>query len=245
MNHADSHHPEGILMNNHLARVSTALTLMLVLGLCLAAVSTTTAQAGTVTARAGTVKGEVKLAQKALAVAVTQTHAGNLDKAKTALAAVRKHGSAANNKALNLIGAPPTDPESDEAPGPPAVVAATTLDYKVSVGVGALFDGSKAAGFVKALRATVGVIQNRRADVLNKVVKLPAEGAGADYADGMADTLPMYTREVKFFQNALSTFNLSDSGREGISRALARARAAKAKVDRAFGGGERLATLGS
>ncbi len=82
--------------------------------------------------------------------------------------------------------------------------------------------------------------QIRRDVVLDAVMALPAAKAD-DYTDGMSDTLGMYASEVKSITTALATFTLSPSATTGLTNALARARATKAKVNRAWGGGERSA----
>ena len=103
----------------------------------------------------------------------------------------------------------------------------------------ALFDHQTNAKLVHALRLTVQTAQVKRDSVLDPVIALPPEGEGGDYADGMADNLAMYNREVQTIQNALANFTLSQSGVDGLTNALARAKATKAKVTKAFGGGER------
>lgn len=74
--------------------------------------------------------------------------------------------------------------------------------------------------------------------MLNAVVGLDPEGAGADYADGMADPLDGYTDEVADLTEALQTDQLSAPSQEVVSSALAGSQAAEAKVTAAFGRGE-------
>jgi len=230
---------------NARARVGlTALALALGVGLA-APLTTAPAQAqGAQAVQSPTVAANVKHADAALARAVTQVRAGHLRRARNWLDVVRSHARAANVGALNLIGAPPVDPESDDPPGPPAVTKALKMDYRVGTGAAALFDGRAALGFISTVRRTVAVVQRRRAAVIDKVVGLPAEGARADYADGLTDTLPIFTREVTFFTRALSSFDLAPTARTALDRALARSRDAQAAMERAFGGGERPVVAG-
>jgi len=74
--------------------------------------------------------------------------------------------------------------------------------------------------------------------MLDAVIALDPEGAGADYADGMADTLEGYVDEIANLAEALCVDLLSRAGRAGLSQALMRSQAAQAKVNAAFGGGE-------
>ena len=206
----------------------------------LTAAVATTDPTGTMT-RGGTVslKGEIRAADDSLARARAQIRAHRYYKAVRSLDRVARHTRRANAAAQALIGAPPADPESDDPPGPPAVLAATRLDYRISTGAIALFDEQRRTGLVRRLRGVVGTAQVRRDQVLDVVIGLPQEGDGADYADGLADTLGLYDREVKAISAALNAFTLSDSGRTGVHNALARAEATRAKMIRAFGGGER------
>ena len=151
---------------------------------------------------------------------------------------VRRQGTQAQLVATALIGAPPTDPESDDLPGPPAVLAVLGLEHRIGMQVVDRFNGMKRFWVVRALRRTLGTTHYRRDIMLDKVIRLPAEGGLDDYADGMADTLGIYTQEVQKVTTALRTYRLSPSGRVGLRRALVRVQATNAKVNRAFGGGE-------
>jgi len=224
-----------------------------ILGVLLAAVVTIglTANPGTAgVARAGasgevaraaasSLKSEIRAADDSLARARRQIRAHRYYRAVRSLERVTKHTRRVNVAAQALIGAPPTDPESDDPPGPPAVLAATRLDYRVSTGATALFDGQRRDRLVRQLRRSVATAQRRRDALLDAVIALPAEGDGADYADGMADTLGQYDREVETISAALTTFALTAPARIGLTNSLARAEATRAKVNKAFGGGER------
>jgi len=193
----------------------------------------------TAPATAATYKTHITQADTAITLAIKRIQARQYPQARTALATARNHINLANVGAAALIGKPPTDPESDDLPGPPAVLAALRLDNRVVTRVVPLFNGMTRPQVVTALRWTVGVTQTVRTTVLNRVTALPAEGDGDDYADGMADTLPMYNKEVAVISHGLQTFSLSPSGKVGLTAALSRARAAQAQMNAAYGGGER------
>ena len=202
----------------------------------------TATAAGPVAPAANGYQAHIAQADDAVARAIRRVHSHQYSRARTALATARSHIRQANAGAAALIGKPPTDPESDDLPGPPAVLAALRLDNRVVTRVVPLFNGMTRPLMLDALRSTLGVTQNVRTTVLNKVTALPAEGDGDDYADGMADTLPMYSTEVVVISNALQKFSLSPTGNDGLTAALRRARDAEAKMNAAYGGGERPAS---
>ncbi len=224
--------PDRRRLTSPVATLVLAVTLVLSFGLASGAAAAAPSAAAPATSHAAK-------ADQALALATARIRAHKYLKALKSLTAVRRHTRAANVNAKALIGVPPTDPESDDPPGPPAVLAALRLDNRITTRTVALFNGKTNARLVYSLRSTVGVAQIPRDAMLNKVIALPEEGDGGDYADGMADSLAQYTREVNAIASARATFTLIPSAKTGLTNALARARATKAKVDAAFGGGER------
>lgn len=184
------------------------------------------------------VRNHVTLADRAISRALRRFDAHQYSRARAELATGRLHVKKANALAAALIGAPPEDPESDELPGPPAVVAALRLDNRVTMRVAPLFNGMRRARVLDALRYSIVVAQTRREALLDQVFALPRAG-GDDYADGMADTLPIYSREVASISQGIETFSLSASGRAALTTALGRSREAKAAMNAAYGGGER------
>ena len=186
----------------------------------------------------GPVARSVRLATAALAKARLQVANGQLAEATTSLQTVRVKIRKAHSAAMNLIGKPPTDPESDDPPGPPAVMKVLGLEHRVGIGLVPLFQGRTEATFVQALRYTLYVTHTTRDKMLYRVIGLNPEGAGDDYADGMADTLGGYTTEVNQIATALDQYQLSSSGRAGLNNALTRARATLARMNAAYGGGE-------
>jgi hypothetical protein len=155
-----------------------------------------------------------------------------------ALDALRRAAGQAHSAAIAQIGKPPVDPESDEPPGPAAVLAVLNLEHRIAVRIPAIFNGMRRELVVSSLRHTLLVTHRRRDRMLDIVIALDREGAGDDYADGMADTLPAFAREVNTLQEGLDTYELTPSGRAGLIHALSRARATRNKVNAAFGGGE-------
>ena len=218
-----------------------ALVVGLTMSVAPASVAATDGQRADTRAAAGTLKGHIDRADRALARASRQVRAGRYHRAIKSLRRARLHTNQANTTARSLIGAPPADPESDDPPGPPAVLAATNLDYRISTRTVALFNRHRRPRLVAALRRTLTAAQTGRDRILDVVIAQPEEGEGGDYADGMADTLGQYSREVSAISTAIKTFTLSPAGRTGLRNALARAQATQAKVTTAFGGGERAA----
>ena len=170
------------------------------------------------------------------AIVHLQTH--HYGKAINSFRIVRLQLTRAHAAGRAQIGAPPTDPESDDPPGPPSVLAVLNLDHRVATKVVPIFNGMRRPGIVWALRRTMWRMHYERIVMLNAVIRLPDEGAGADYVDGMADTVGIYTQEVRRLQSALATYRLSSTGRTALRRALVRSQATKTKFDRAFGGPE-------
>ena len=185
------------------------------------------------------VRTEVSRADSSIAHAVRRVRAEEYAAASRALDEAAGHVRRANLRAVALVGAPPSDPESDDPPGPPAVQAALRLDNRVSLQLVPVFDGMNRSRVLEALRAVVRTAQLRRDAVLDRVLALPVEGDGADYGDGLADTLPSYSREVAAYTLGLDTYRLTTDARSALAIGLDRARAAEARMTAAYGGGER------
>jgi hypothetical protein len=177
-------------------------------------------------------------ADAALARAIRALRANRLGRAITALGNLRTNVVAANRAARDLIGEPPADPESDDLPGPPAVFAAIALDHRVVSGVVPLFNGRKRADLIDALGLVLRSAQRQRIITLDAVIALPAEGDGADYADGMADRLGQFSQEVTQLKTAVSSYTLTTAAHQYLADSLARAKRTNAKVVAAWGGGE-------
>jgi uncharacterized membrane protein (UPF0182 family) len=160
------------------------------------------------------------------------------DTAPESLKALRRYVVQANRAAATQIGLPPSDPESDDLPGPTAVFAALGLDHLVTLRLVSFFDGVTDRDALQSLQYTVSRTQSSRDALLDTVIALAPEGARADYDDGMADTLGVYPTEENLITTALLAYVLTDSARSSLTEVLARIQATEAKVARVWGGGE-------
>jgi hypothetical protein len=159
------------------------------------------------------------------------------------LRAVRNNMYRADRAArVQMNAAPPVDPDDEGGEdavttGPDSVVAVLTLDQTIVMSLAGLFD-THSQGVVVSLTHTLFQTMSARDKLLASVIALDPEGAGADYADGMADTLDGYSDEVANLQEALNSDALSAGGRKVLTAALAKSQATLAAITAAFGGGE-------
>ena len=160
------------------------------------------------------------------------------DQAPKSLRLLRRTIVEANRAAADEIGRPPSDPESDDPPGPGSVFAALKLDHLVTIRLVPLLDGLSDPDVVGALRSTLSRTQRSRGAVMDAVIALPAEGARADYDDGMSDTLGVYPAEENLITTALLAFELTEPARVGLTRVLAHVQATDARAGAVWGGGE-------
>jgi hypothetical protein len=184
------------------------------------------------------VAAPINQARAALTKAEDQLAHKRYGKALDSLGVLRRKVVKANNAAKEQIGLPPTDPESDDPPGPPAVFAVLKLDHRVTMHLGPLYDSLGRTDVVSSLNSTLARTHGRRDSMLDAVIALPAEGARGDYDDGMSDTLGMYPSEEKLISGALQNADLIDEARTGLTHALARVQATDDKVSAVWGGGE-------
>jgi hypothetical protein len=190
------------------------------------------------TVASATTATPITLANAALARAVLQIKARQIYRAKLTLASLRTYVRRAHYAAMAQIGKPPADPESDDPPGPPAVIADTALEHRVTAALVPLYNGRRRHDMVGAMSYTLSVTHNLRQLMLTKVTGLDPEGDGSDYADSMSDTLVWYPAEVTLVTTALRTYRLTSYGRYGLNHALVRVRLANATMNAAYGGGE-------
>ena len=151
---------------------------------------------------------------------------------------VRRAYSAAK---LQMNAAAAVDPEEEAegtTAGPDSVVAVLTLDQATITGLAGLFDYVKDPGATASITKSLNAALTRRDQLLNTVIAMDPEGAGADYADGMADTVDGYTDETANLAEALKVDRLTPASTTALTNALARSQATAAKVAAAFGGGE-------
>jgi hypothetical protein len=184
------------------------------------------------------VAAPIRRARGALGDAVAQVGARRYRRALGSLKTIRVNLGQAHQAGIAQIGLPPIDPEEDTPPGPVSVLAVLDLEHRVNAKLIPLFNGLRRDTVVASLRYTLWLVNDRRNEMLDEVIPLDPEGEGADYADGMADTVPAYTAEVKLVNTALGQYRLTPKSRLGLSRALVRLQATASKVNAAFGGGE-------
>jgi hypothetical protein len=158
-------------------------------------------------------------------------------KAIVSLRSVRRNVFAADKAAKRQINAVPADPEAETTSGPDSVIAVLNAEQAAIERVASLFNGNSGA-LVTALASTIVYVQGYRDRLINAIVALPAEGAGADYSDGMADTVDGYADEVANLTEALADDKLSAGGKSALTAALNRSKATAAKINTAYGGGE-------
>lgn len=183
------------------------------------------------------VAAAIRRTETALANAEEHIDEAEYTKAIVSLRAVRANLGRADKAARHQMNAVPADPEAETTPGPDSVIAALTLDQEAIVSVAGLFNGNSGT-LVTALASTITSAQAIRDRLLNTIIALDPEGAGADFSDGMADTLDGYTDEVANLTEALADDKLSTGGAAALRTALARSNATLAKFNTAFGGGE-------
>jgi hypothetical protein len=161
---------------------------------------------------------------------------GDTTKATLSLKSLQTAVLRADRAARRQMNAP-ADPNAETTPGPDSVIAVLTLEQSVITSLAGLFD-TKSGAVVDAATHTLFATMNTRDKLLNAVIALPAEGAGADYADGMADTVAGYDDEVANLTEALADDTLSAGGKKVLTSALAQSKKTDANVNAAFGGGE-------
>jgi hypothetical protein len=130
------------------------------------------------------------------------------------------------------------DPEAESTAGPDSALAALNVEQVSVASLAGLFDRVRAKGIVVRIRAALTKAQRARAGLVQVITGLDPEGAGAVYADALADTVPVYADEVAAVDEALRHDRLTAVARQALRAALARSRAAEAAMVAAFGGGE-------
>jgi hypothetical protein len=183
------------------------------------------------------VAGAIRRTGNALAKAEEHLDEAEYTKAIVSLRAVRKFLVVADKSARRQMSAVPADPDVETTTGPDSVIAVLSLDQEVVDGLAGLLNGQTGT-LVGAIGTTIATAQTTRDKLLDAVIGLDPEGAGAAYADGMADTLDGYADEVDNLSDALAVDVLSPGGKSILTAALARSKATEAKIQSAFGGGE-------
>ena len=178
----------------------------------------------------------IKRTERSVCKAEEHVDEGEYAQAAVSLRSVRRNMYRADRAArrqMNVV----VDPEAETTPGPDSVIAVLGVESEVVTTVSGLFDANS-KGVVDGATHALFRTLNARDRLLDAVIALDPEGAGADYADGMADTVDGYTDEVANITDALADDTLSAGGTKVLNRALAQVTATNAKVTLAFGGGE-------
>ena len=185
------------------------------------------------------VANALRRTQKSLDSAESHLDDGEYPQAITALRSVRANMYRSDRAAKAQMNAPaPTEDAPDGTPLPSdSVVAVLTQEDAIITTVAGLFDANS-KGVVDGLSHTLFRTISARDSLLNAVIALDPEGAGADYADAMPDTADLYPDEVANLTEALAGDSLSPGGRAVLTPALARVTAMAATFAAAFGGGE-------
>ena len=190
----------------------------------------------------GRVASAIRRTQRSLDNAEAHLDEGEYKQAVTSLRGVRRSMDRADKAARRQMAlsavVPPEDADVEPTTtGPDSVIAVLNLDAGISQSLSGLFD-THSKGVVDGLTHAMFRTLNARDRLLDSVIALDPEGAGAAYADGMADTVDGYADEVATLSEALADDTLSTGGRKVLTKALAKVEATNAKVLAAFGGGE-------
>jgi hypothetical protein len=190
------------------------------------------------TAIPSSVTTPIDSARTALTAVETSLHGRQYAEALASLTTLRRDLAEAHRAGMALVGAPPSDPEEDEPPGPGAVIAVLDLDHQVAMRLLPYFDAMTRNDVVSGLQTTLSTTFANRTSMLDAIVRIPEDEEGPDYSDGMSDTLGLYGREVRAYTSALEEFRLTPLERSALSDDLTRVRATRTTVTHAFGGGE-------
>jgi hypothetical protein len=189
------------------------------------------------TALPSRVANAIKRAELSLDEASQSIAGGETPKAVALLNSFRLSLVDADKAARRQMKAAPADEDAETTPGPDSVIAVLTLEQTSITTISDLFN-RRTGVLVNSLASKLVAALNDRDKLLTSVIKLNPEGAGADYADGMADSVESYDDEVANITEALADDQLSPVGRSALTAALTQSKAARSKVTKAFGGGE-------
>lgn len=191
-----------------------------------------------VSSASASVGSRVEEADAELAVATSHVAAGHPRRATRSLGRLRIDLRGAHRSAEALIGRPPKDPESDDPPGPPAILKVLRLDHRVATQLIPTLDHLHGAAVTDAVSVSLALDYRRRDTTIAEVVALPAEGAGDVYTDGMADTLALYSSELTQLAAALAAYQLTSTASATLTSSLDTVRATQSVMESAYGGGE-------
>jgi hypothetical protein len=192
------------------------------------------------------VANAISRAQRSLDKAAEHIDENEFPAAIVSLRSLRRNMYRADKAATRLLAAP-APPEGEEggeegaeegaATPVDSVVAVLGLEHQIVTGLAGLFD-TTSQGVVDGLTHALFRTLNARDRMLGTVIGLDPEGAGADFADSMADNVGDYADEVANLTEALADDTLSAGGKTVLTAALAQVTATNTTVTAAFGGGE-------
>lgn len=233
---------ESSVRNDHTARGALIAGLTLVLGSALVAVAAPAHAASdpTCAPRTSSIgwQSAVAKAKTALTKAMTDIGAAHYSKASRQLNVMRHNTQIAHTKATDLIGRPPTDPESDDPPGVTAVLKVGALEHKVATTLVPLFSEQSGHRVERPLSRGLKQAVACRDVMLSKVIALKP-GKRDDYVDGLSDTLATYDKELSAISTELAAGGLTAVGRTTLTRTRKVVSATQAAMQKVFGGGER------
>jgi hypothetical protein len=180
----------------------------------------------------------VASASTALSTALADIKNGHYVKATDQLRTMRHKTQAAHTAAAALIGAPPTDPESDDPPGVAAVLRVGSFEHRVTMALVPLFSDPHGLHVLRPLTGGINQAVACRKVMLNKVIALKAAKRD-DYVDGLSDTLPGYAKELSTISTELAGSGLTTGGRTALNHVHEVVAATQAAMQKVFGGGER------
>jgi hypothetical protein len=128
--------------------------------------------------------------------------------------------------------------EEESTAGPDSALAGLNVDQYSVARLTALFDRLHRRPLIRRIAGALAEAQTGRAELIGVLVSLDPEGAGAAYADALADTVPSYTDEVAAVTEALADDHLVPSSRRALLAVLDRSAQAEAQMIAAYGGGE-------
>jgi hypothetical protein len=133
---------------------------------------------------------------------------------------------------------PPVGGEEESTAGPDSALAGLNVDQYSITRLAGLFDRLHRVPLIRRIAGALATAQTGRAQLIGVLVVLDPEGAGAPYADALADTVPSYTDEVAAITEALADDHLAPASRRALLKVLERSAQAEAQMTAAFGGGE-------
>jgi hypothetical protein len=133
---------------------------------------------------------------------------------------------------------PPVGGEDESTAGPDSALAGLNVDQSSVTRLSGLFDRLHRRPLIRRIAGALAQAQRGRAQLIGVLVRLDPEGAGAPYADALADTVPYYTDEVAAIAEALADDHLVPASRRALRTVLARSTQTEAQMTAAFGGGD-------